>query len=141
MLYQADELGLKSDTPRFSRLHNLHPWYWNSLYSLISGENSAFVHFAADVANHYNLAFLFHQVPITAGWTEVVKYDACTNPEGPTLCEPECVTGQGCNKNIPHHEHTTHKYPNQTEGPRADMLVIADDHFNLPTRFLWVCMG
>ena len=40
-------------------------------YSLISSvENSAFAHFAAAVANHYNLAFSFHQVPITAGWTE-----------------------------------------------------------------------
>ena len=40
-------------------------------YSLISsGENSAFAHFAAAIANHYNLAFSFHQVPITAGWTE-----------------------------------------------------------------------
>ena len=56
----------------FSRLHNLHPWYWNSpLYSLIStGENSAFAHSAAAIANHYNLAFSFPQVPITAGWTE-----------------------------------------------------------------------
>ena len=34
------------------------------------GENSAFAHFAAAIANHYNLAFSFHQVPITAGWTE-----------------------------------------------------------------------
>ena len=42
-------------------------------YSLISsGENSAFVHFAAAIANHYNLGFSFHQVPITAGWTEAV---------------------------------------------------------------------
>ena len=41
------------------------------LYSLISsGENSAFVQFDAAIANHYNLAFSFHQVPITAGWTE-----------------------------------------------------------------------
>ena len=40
-------------------------------YSLISsGEHSAFAHFAAAVANHYNLAFSFHQVPITIGWTE-----------------------------------------------------------------------
>ena len=51
---------------------NLRPWYWNSfLYSLISsGESSAFAHFAVAIANHYNLAFLFHQVPIPAGWTE-----------------------------------------------------------------------
>ena len=40
-------------------------------YSLISfAENSAFVHFAAAIVNHYNLAFSFHQVPITADWTE-----------------------------------------------------------------------
>ena len=41
------------------------------LYSLISsGENSKFEHFAAAIANHYSLTFSFHQVPITAGWTE-----------------------------------------------------------------------
>ena len=40
-------------------------------FSLISsGENSAFVHFGVATANHCNLAFSFHQVPITAGWTE-----------------------------------------------------------------------
>ena len=57
---------------QFSRLNNLHPWYQNSLiYSLsLSGKNSAFVHFAAAIANHYNSAFSFHQVLITAGWTE-----------------------------------------------------------------------
>ena len=38
--------------------------------SSFSGENSAFAHFAAAIANHYNLVFSFHQVPITAGWTE-----------------------------------------------------------------------
>ena len=37
-----------------------------SLYGFISpGENSAFAHFAAALANHNNLAFLFHEVPIT----------------------------------------------------------------------------
>ena len=56
----------------FIRFHNLHLWYWNSyLYSLISsGEDSAFAHFAAAIANRYNLAFSFHHVPITAGWTK-----------------------------------------------------------------------
>ena len=45
-------------------------------YSLISsGENSAFARFAAAIANHYNLAFSSHQLPITAGWTEVVWYE------------------------------------------------------------------
>ena len=45
-------------------------------YSLISsGENSAFAHFAAAIANHYNSAFSFHQVPITAGWTEASWYE------------------------------------------------------------------
>ena len=40
-------------------------------FSLISSEeNSAFAHFAAAIANHYNLACSFHQVPITAVWTE-----------------------------------------------------------------------
>ena len=34
------------------------------------GRKSAFAHFAAAIANHYNVAFSFHQVPITAGWTE-----------------------------------------------------------------------
>ena len=57
---------LQSDIPMSSpRLHNLHPWYWNSLLDslLSSGENSAFAHFAAAIENHYNLAFSFHQVP------------------------------------------------------------------------------
>ena len=31
--------------------------------------------FAAAIANHYNLAFSFHQVPITAGWTEAAWYE------------------------------------------------------------------
>ena len=41
-------------------------WYWNSLlFSLISsGGNSA-------IANIYNLAFSFHQVPVTVGWTGI----------------------------------------------------------------------
>ena len=54
--------------------------YWNSLlYSLIFPmENSACAHFAATIANHYNLAFLFYQVPITAGWTEVAWYERLT---------------------------------------------------------------
>ena len=62
---------------KFSKLYNLHLWYWNSLlYTLISfGENSTFAHFSAAIANHYNLAFLFHQVPITAVWTEAVWYE------------------------------------------------------------------
>ena len=46
------------------------------LYSLISsGENSAFAHFTAAIANHYNLTFSFHKVPITAGWTEAAWYE------------------------------------------------------------------
>ena len=32
--------------------------------------SSPLMHFAAAIANHYNLAFSFHQIPITAGWTE-----------------------------------------------------------------------
>ena len=52
----------------FSRLCNLHPWYWNTLfYSLISSENSAFAHTPAFIANHYNVVFLFHWVLITNG--------------------------------------------------------------------------
>ena len=60
------------DIPIGSADYNLHPWYWNTLLcSLISsGDNSAFAHFAAATANHYNLAFSFLQVPITSGWTE-----------------------------------------------------------------------
>ena len=67
-------------SPWVQRLDNLHPWYWNSLsYSLISsGENSAFVYFAAAIANHYNSAFSFHWVAITAGWTEVAWYERLT---------------------------------------------------------------
>ena len=43
-----------------------------------SGKKSAFVHFAAVIANHYSLAFSFHQVPISAGpagWTEAAWYE------------------------------------------------------------------
>ena len=58
----------------FSRLHNLHPRYWNSLlYSLISsGENSA--HFLQLMPFTCTILQLsFHQVPITAGWAEAVR--------------------------------------------------------------------
>ena len=50
------------DLPVASADYNLHPWYWNTIfYGLISsGENSAFVHYAAAIASHYNLAFSFH---------------------------------------------------------------------------------
>ena len=53
------------------------PGIWNTLfYSLISSwENSAFAHFATAIANHYNSAFSFHQVPITAGLTEAAWYE------------------------------------------------------------------
>ena len=56
--------------PEFSGLYNLHSWYRNTvqhtLFSLsFSGENSAFVHSGAAVASHYNVAFSFHQLPIT----------------------------------------------------------------------------
>ena len=55
---------------------NYAPGIGTLSYSLISsGENSAFAHFAAAIANHYNLAFSFHQVPITAGWTEAAWYE------------------------------------------------------------------
>ena len=58
----------------FSRLHNLHPWYWNSLlYCLIScGENS--VHFL-QLMPFTVLHVSFHQIPITAGWTEAAWYE------------------------------------------------------------------
>ena len=50
-------------------------WY-TLLYSLIaSGENLAFDHFAAAIANHYSSAFSVHQVPITAEWTEVAWHE------------------------------------------------------------------
>ena len=72
---------LISPSAEFSRLHNLHPWYRNSLlYGLISsGENSA--HFLQlmtyhNAISHFTiLHFSFHQVPITAGWTEAVWYE------------------------------------------------------------------
>ena len=54
----------------FSRLNNLHPWYWNSLiYGLISGENSAYY---LQLMSFTISSFLFHQAPITAGWAEAV---------------------------------------------------------------------
>ena len=58
----------------FSRLHNLHPWYWNTLlYGLISsGKNSA--HFLQPLPFPI-LHFLFHQVSITAGWTEAELFE------------------------------------------------------------------
>ena len=61
----------------FNKLHNLHFWYWNSLlHNLISsGENSEIAHFVVALANHCNLAFLFHQVLIPVGWTEVAWYE------------------------------------------------------------------
>ena len=64
-------------SPQDQQTVQFTPWYWNTLfYSLISsGENSASAHFAAAVANHYNLAFSFHQVPINAGWTGAAWYE------------------------------------------------------------------
>ena len=45
-------------------------------YSLISSrKNSSFAHFATAIASHYNLAFLFQQVPITAGWRDAASYE------------------------------------------------------------------
>ena len=56
----------------FGRLHNLHPWYWNSLlYGLISSGEREFSAFSAPNAIH-NSQFSFHQVPITAGWAKAV---------------------------------------------------------------------
>ena len=46
------------------------------LYSLISsGENSVFAYFAAAIADHFNLAFSFYQVPITTEWTKAAWYE------------------------------------------------------------------
>ena len=62
-------------TIEFSRLHNLHSWYWNSLlYDLISsGENSAhFLQLMPFTILHS--PFYFHQILITAGWTEAAWY-------------------------------------------------------------------
>ena len=55
----------------FSRLHNLQPWYWNSLlYVLISsGKKSA--HFL-QLMLFTILQLLSHEVPITVGWAEAV---------------------------------------------------------------------
>ena len=60
----------------FSILHILHPWYCNSLlYSIISSrENSA--HFL-QLTPFTILQFSFHQVPITARWTEAVWNEKC----------------------------------------------------------------
>ena len=63
----------RPDTTMSSADYNSHPWYWNTFFSLISsGENSVFAHSGAAVANQHNVSFLFHQVPITAGWAEAV---------------------------------------------------------------------
>ena len=77
----------------FSRLCNLHPWYWNSLlFSLISsGENSAFTHVAAATANPSNLAFLFYQVRITAEWTEAAWYERLAQHLYTWPCATTCV--------------------------------------------------
>ena len=58
-----------SDIPLISADLNLHPWHWNShLYGFTSsGENSA--HFLQLIPFKI-LHFSFHQVPITAGWTD-----------------------------------------------------------------------
>ena len=60
------------------RLHNLNPWYWNSLsYGLISSEENS-VHFL-QLMPFTILRFSFNQVPmpaITAGWTG----EACPTP-------------------------------------------------------------
>ena len=55
----------------FSRLYNLHPLYWNSLLCglISSGENSAYF---LQLMPFTILQFLFHKVPITTGWAEVV---------------------------------------------------------------------
>ena len=45
------------------------------IQSHLIGENLAFAHFAVATAKYYNLGFLFHQLPITAGWTEAVWYE------------------------------------------------------------------
>ena len=37
-----------------------------TIYTLSSGENSAFANFSAAIVNHYNVAFSFHRVPIIA---------------------------------------------------------------------------
>ena len=68
----------------FSRLHNLYPWYWNSLlYSLISsGENSAFAHFAAAIVDHYNLDFSFTRYPSLLGGQRL--YDMRGLPDNST---------------------------------------------------------
>ena len=49
----------------FSRLYNYTAGIGTHFTVFISsGENSA------AIINHYNSAFLFYQVPITAGWTQ-----------------------------------------------------------------------
>ena len=62
----------------FSRLHNLHRWYWNSLsllYGLISSHEKS-AHFL-QLMPFTILQLPFHQVPTTAGWTEAVWNEIC----------------------------------------------------------------
>ena len=65
----------------FSRLYNLYPWYWNTLfYSLISsGKNSAFVHFAAAVVNHYNSYINTEPTLLTLIFSSItIQFFCCT---------------------------------------------------------------
>ena len=62
----------------FSRLHTIYTPGIGSLSDTVSSPLGRIQHlctFAAAIANHYYLAFLFHQVPITAGWTAASWYE------------------------------------------------------------------
>ena len=57
----------------FTRLHNLRPWFCNSLI----WSHNLWVEFCTNAI--HNALFLFHQVPITAGWTRVVWCERFTS--------------------------------------------------------------
>ena len=88
---------------------------------IFSGEKSAFANFAAATANHYKLTFLFHQVPITAGWTEAA-WSALHNFSD--------LTGTGYYSAIRYHA----QYDNSVLGPwnehTFNRTVITHNHWN-----------
>ena len=85
------------------RLQNVHPGYYNSLlYSLISsGKNSA--HFLQRMP-FTMLNFSFHQVLITAGWTEAAWYERSARYL--------CTQGQQHDSNTGHWRLVTHPSTN-----------------------------
>ena len=64
--------GDREHTHKHTNAARIIVWWYGFISSR---EISAFVHFAAAIATHCNLASSFHQVPIIAGWTVVVWYE------------------------------------------------------------------